>query len=318
MHRGVFMGGLLSLAACVPAASQSLATARAEARQGKAGVAIAEAQKLVAANGKNAEAHSLLCKLYGSIDKTDEAIHECEAESDAEPGSSSAALELAIAYGAKAEHAGALTGMRMVGRIRENFERAVQLDPKSVDALSDLGEFYVEAPGMVGGGVDKARALVPRLAALSPGRAHRLAGMIAAKAGDTATADAEYAQELAVSHSPEAYVDLANYHRKRKDWEQAAANAALAIQKDTAHGPDSVDAARVLIEIKRELPAAEGALKGYLAHEQQSAATPFARVHVMLGQLLQGRGDTAGAQAQFTEALALAPEFEPARKALHR
>ena len=318
MMRKLLFGGCLTFAACAPALSQSLATARAEARQGKAGAAIAEAQKLVAANAKNAEAHALLCKLYGSVEKLDEAIHACEAARDAEPGSSSAALDLALAYGAKAEHAGALTGMRMVGRIRENFERAVQLDPKSVEALSDLGEFYVEAPGMVGGGVDKARALVPRLAALSPARAHRLAASIAVKSGDSATADAEYTQELAVAHSPEAYVDVANYARKRKDYEGAASNAVLAIQKDTAHGPDSVDAARVLIEIKRNLPQAEGALKEYLAHEQQSAATPFARVHVTLGQLLQDRGDTAGAQEQYAQALVLAPEFEPARKALHK
>ena len=313
------LSGLLISGLVAPwAGGQSLAVARAAARQGKAAVAIAESRKLLAADGKNADAHALLCSLYASLDEVDATIHECEAVLDLRPGSSEAALELARAYGAKADHAGALTGMRMVGRIRENFERAAQLDPQSVEALSDLGEFYVDAPAIVGGGVDRARSLVPRLAALSPARSHRLAGMIAAKAGDTATAESEYAQELAVAHSPEAYVDLANYYRKRKLWEGAEANAVLAIGKDMAHGPDSVDAARLLIEIKRNLPVAEGALRGYLAHEQQSAATPFARVHVILGQLLQQRGDTAGAQQQFAQALELVPDYEPARKALHR
>ena len=303
---------LLSAALLLPCAvghAQSLAAARADARLGKVDAAIAD----LSTAPKTAESHALLCSLYGSIEKRDAAITECEAASAAAPSSSDYALGLARAYGDKADHSGALTGMRMVGKVRGNFERAVQLDPNSVDALSDLGEFYVEAPGIAGGGIDKARPLVTRLQPLSPARAHRLAAMIAVKAKDDKTAEAEFNAELAVAHSPEAYVDLANFYRNHKGPERAAEQAKLAISRDTHHGPDSLDAAALLLDLKLETKAAQGALRAYLATPQSGVAS-YARAHVLLATSLRAGGDTAGAQKEFAAALALAHDYEAARK----
>lgn len=309
---------LLLCGASVGARAQSLATARSLAHQGKVDAAVAEVQKAISATPQSADAQELLCKLHGSIDQFDEAISACEAAHNAQPGNSAYTLELARAYGEKADHAGAFTGMRMVGRIRENFEAAVRQDPRSVEALSDLGEFYVNAPGLVGGGLDRARTLIPQLKPLSPARAARLEGMIYAKAGDTAAADAAYARELAVQHSAEAYVDLANYAKKRKLWDQAEQNAVLAIEKDGARGPDSLDATSILVDLKRNTAAAEKALRGYLAHEQASGVAQYARAHVLLGHLLEQHDDNAGAQDQFRQALALAKDYGAARKALRK
>ncbi len=302
----------------VSAPAQTIAQARSLARQGKADAAIAQAHAVVALSPRSFEAHELLCLLFRSTDHFDDAIHECEVARDLQSGNSIAELELARTYGAKADHAGALTGMRMVGRIRDSFEKAVRLDPKNVDALSDLGEFYVEAPGVVGGGADRARGIVAQLRPLSSARAHRLAGMIAAKAGDFPAADAEFAAELAASPTPEAYVDQAVYNRKRKNWVAAESNAALAIGKDAAHGPDTIDAAETLLSIRRGLPVAEKGLNDYLAQEQKSLVVPAAHVHTLLGQILQVRGDNLGAQQQFQQALALSADYEPARKALRK
>lgn len=308
----------LSTLLCITAAgAQGLASARAFAHQGKVDAAIKDAESATTSGPQSAEAQLLLCRLHGSVDQYDEAVTACEAAHRIQPGNAVYTLELARAYGAKADHAGALTGMRMVGRIRDNFEAAVRQDPKNVDALSDLGEFYVDAPAIVGGGLDRARPLVAQLQALSPARGARLQGMIDAKAGDISAADASFARELAVQHSAEAYVDLANYDRKRKLWDQAEQNAVLAIEKDGARGPDSIDAARVLMDLGRNSAAAEKALRGYLSHEQTSTVAQYARAHVMLGKVLQKRGDNAGAQEQFEQALALASGYAAARKALH-
>jgi hypothetical protein len=49
---------------------------------------------------------------------------------------------------------------------RERFKKAVTLDPVNPEALSDLFEYYLEAPRALGGGMDKAEgitALVGRL-----------------------------------------------------------------------------------------------------------------------------------------------------------
>jgi tetratricopeptide (TPR) repeat protein len=300
----------MSFALLLPTAvamAQLPASAKADAHTGRVDAAVAALQPI-----KSAEAQELLCKLYASIEARDQAVSACESAVSLSPTNSDYALELARAYGAKADHSGALTGMRMVGRIRGNFEKAVQLNPKSIDALSDLGQFYSEAPGIVGGGADKARGIVTRLQPLSAARSHRLAAMIAAKAKDDATAEAEFKAEIAASHSAEAYVDSANYYRSRKQYDRAADNARLAVQADKQHGPDTLDAASILIDLKRN-PEAQAALRSYLASPQDDVAA-YARAHVSLGNSLKATGDASGAQKEFEAALALAHDYEAARK----
>ncbi len=307
----------LVFTAATAAMAQTLAAARMEARAGRVDAAEAAAKAALAAEPSNAaETHSLLCSIYSSIEQRDAAVTECEAASSLAPNSSTYALELARAYGGKADHSGPLTGMRMVGKIRGNFERAVSLDGRSIEALSDLGEFYVEAPGIVGGGSDKAKALVPRLAQVSPARAHRLQGMIYAKDKNDAAAVDEYNAAIAATHSAEAYYDLANFYRTRKQMEKAAENARLDMQADKQHGPDTLDAAALLLDIKRDLPVAEAGLRAYLGAPQSGVAR-YARAHVLLGECLQAGGDAAGAQKEFTAAVALASHYDAARKASH-
>lgn len=288
--------------------AQTLSAAKADARQGRIDAAIAD----LSTAPKTGESQALLCSLYASIEKRDAAVTACEAALAAAPTSDNA-LALARAYGDKAGHSGALTGMRLVGKVRGNFERAVQLDGNNVEALSDLGQFYVEAPGVAGGGIDKARPLVTRLQPLSAARAHRLAAMIATKTKDDKTAEAEFNAELAVAHTPEAYVDLANFYRGHKQPDRAAEQAKLAISHDPHHGPDTVDAAAILLDLKRDIRAAQDALRAYLKTPQTGVAS-FARAHVLLGESLRAGGDTAGAQREFDAALALAHDYEPARK----
>lgn len=291
------------------AAAQVPAAAKAAAHAGRVDDALA-----VLGTVHSAEADYLRCQLYSSIEQRDRAIDACEAAAASAPANSEYELELARAYGAKADHSGALTGLRMVGKIRTAFERAVQLNGKSVEALSDLGQFYVEAPSMVGGGTDKARELVTRLQTMSPARAHRLSAMIAAKKNDDSTAQTEYKAAIATTHSAEAYVDLAKFYRGRKQMTAAEEAALSAIQADREHGPDTFDAALLLLEMHRNTAAAQTALRSYLATPQAGVAA-YAHAHYLLGESLNASGDTAGAQTEYAAALALAREYEPARKA---
>lgn len=138
--------------------------------------------------------------------------------------------------------------------------------------------------------------------------------MIAAKNKDDATAEREYQAELAASHAPEAYVDLAKYYRGRKQFDQAAENARLAIERDAHHGPDTLDAVAILIELKRDPKSIQGGLRAYLNTPQTGVAS-YARAHTLLGNSLAAAGDTAGPGREYAAALALARTYEPARKA---
>ncbi|SDF24571.1 tetratricopeptide repeat protein [Terriglobus roseus] len=297
------------LLASLHATAQVPASAKTDAHNGRVDSALA-----AIANAKSADAQYLRCELYSSIENRDQAIQACEAATAAAPNNSLYQLELARVYGDKADHSGAFTGMRMVGKIRGSFERAVQLDGSNIEALSDLGQFYVEAPGIAGGGTDKAKDLVTKLQPLSPARAHRLSAMIATKSHDDAMAETEYKAALAAGHTPEAWVDLARFYRNRKQYDAAENAARSAIQIDKAHGPDTFDGAKLLLQMHRSVPVAQAALRSYLATPQEHVAA-YAQAHVQLGDSLKESGDTDSAQKEYAAALALAHDYEPARKA---
>ncbi|MBL8512712.1 MAG: tetratricopeptide repeat protein [Betaproteobacteria bacterium] len=65
---------------------------------------------------------------------------------------------LGSVYGAAAQSAGMVNGIKYAGRIKDMFAKAVELDPASYDARRDLNMFYLQAPGIVGGSVRKAYA----------------------------------------------------------------------------------------------------------------------------------------------------------------
>ncbi len=108
----------------------------------------------------------------------DGAIAEFKAAIAAQPDSSMAHLWLGRALGRKIEKAGPFQAMRMAHDVCHEFEQAVALDPTNTDARSDLMEFYLGAPPMVGGGVEKAEAQAAAIARLDPALGQRARALI--------------------------------------------------------------------------------------------------------------------------------------------
>ena len=115
-------------------------------------------------------------------------------------------------------------------------QTAVQLNPQNGPALSDLGDYYAQAPGIAGGGTDKAQAIASQLDKVDAARAAQLRGDIAMAAKDYTTAESEYKQAAAVSPEPADYwTVLANFYRGRQRWtdlDTAIQNCVAAAAKD--------------------------------------------------------------------------------------
>jgi cytochrome c-type biogenesis protein CcmH/NrfG len=105
----------------------------------------------------DAESANLLCRAYFELEDWNRAEPSCKKAASLDPGNSRFHLWLGRVYGEKADRANFLTAMNLAGKVRGEFERAVQLNPSDIDARLDLAEFYLEAPGIVGGGEDRAR-----------------------------------------------------------------------------------------------------------------------------------------------------------------
>src|SRR5450759_2400121 len=124
---------------------------------GRIDEAIAELNGRLSSVPADAESSNLLCRAYFALEEWDRAESSCRKAALLDPDNSRFHLWLGRVYGEKADRANFLAAAGLAGKVRGEFERAVQLDPKDVDARLDLAEFYLAAPGIVGGGEQKAR-----------------------------------------------------------------------------------------------------------------------------------------------------------------
>jgi tetratricopeptide (TPR) repeat protein len=284
--------------------------------QGRADDAVARLQTLIAANPQDGRAHLLLCRAFYAEELTDRAITECEAALATQPNDSKTQDWMGRAYGQKADRSGPFAGYKLASKVRASFETAVQLDPRNDDAVNDLGEYYVSAPPIVGGGVEKALALANRAEPQLPQTAHRIRALAAEKQHDNATAENEFKAAAAVADHPDAWFDLGHFYFRRNQKDQAIEALHHAIDVDRAHGPALVDVASILARLHTQTDVAENVLRTYLASNAKTDAAPAFKAYVELGHLLEGDGDKQGAQTQFQTALALAHDYAPAKKAI--
>jgi tetratricopeptide (TPR) repeat protein len=290
--------------------------ANALLQEGRVDEATASLRKILAAQPGDAQAHQLLCRIYYAQDMADNAIHECELAATSDPASSDDQMWLGRAYGFKASHANPLSALRLAVKVRTAFERAAQLDPENIHALNDLGEFYVAAPALIGGGLDKAQVLSARMQPHFPSQAHRLRALIAEKKKEDTVAEAEFSNAIAAGKTPETYIDLGQFYQRHNQPDRMLDALQSGVAADRRKGPALVDAANILTDAHRSPELAETLLRTYLSSSAKTDDAPAFKVHVQLGELLAHRGDPAAAHREYAAALALASNYVPARKAM--
>jgi tetratricopeptide (TPR) repeat protein len=268
----------------------------------------------------NAESYNLLCRAYFELDDWNPGISACEAAVAMEPANSLYHLWLGRAYGEKANRVNFLSATGLAKKVRSEFERAVELSPGNVDARTDLAEFYLEAPPIVGGGKDKARTQANLLMPLNPALAHWVMARTAEKNKDNAIAEQEYRAAVEASHEgSRALANLAGFYRhinRINDMEQAL--HALESSRNLDRPGALVDAAHMLLRAGNDYPLAIRLVRRYLSSGTTVEEAPVFKAHYLLGELLEKQGDSFAAAGEYREALALARNFRPAQDALKR
>ena len=140
-------------------------------------------------------------------------------------------LWLAREYGEKAAISKPLTAATLARKAKNEFERAVQLDPASVEARLDLAQYYTEAPVIMGGGLDKARDQAAQVAGRNSAKSHLILARIAEKEKQFPEAENQLRQAISAARQPSEYwLELAEFYRLRgrPDDMQKAVQTALA------------------------------------------------------------------------------------------
>ena len=187
------------------------------------------------------------------------------------PSSAECALWLGRAFGRRAETSSPFTAPGYATKARQMFEKAVALDPSNRDAISDLFDYYLGAPGFLGGGHDKAEALAARVAEKDPAEGHYYQAQLAGhrRQYDSAEQHLRSALELAPRQAGR-FIDLAKFLAMRGRTNESDVLFAEA-EKIAPESPHVLfERAQTYIKANRNLEEARRLLQRYL----QAPLTP--------------------------------------------
>jgi tetratricopeptide (TPR) repeat protein len=270
-------------------------------------------------NPNDGPSNNLLCRAYLTLENWDRGIETCQKAVAADGGNSSYHLWLGRVYGGKADRVSWITAAGLAGKVRNEFETAVKLSPNDPIARVDLAEFYLEAPGIVGGGKDKAAEQATLLMKGDPARAYWVLGRLAEKKNDFAEAEKQYKAGIEASQGGAlAWLNLALFYKKTNRLDEMEAAIAHAAAANTAHTEVLVDAATTLFRTGRNFPQAIDMLQRYLASNTTVEDAPTFKAHYLLGSIFEKQGNRQAAAEQYRAALSLANEYSAARDALNR
>jgi tetratricopeptide (TPR) repeat protein len=249
-----------------------------------------------------------------------EAIEWFEKAARANDRASEYHLWLANALGEETQHASKLRQPFLARRVKSEFERAVQLDPRSVPARRGLMDFYMIAPGVMGGSATKAREQAAEIAKISSLQGHFAAASIARREKNAQAVEREY--QAAVAENPDSIVapiTLSVYYQNTQRWDEAF----TILDKLLAAKPDEVRAhyqiGRAAALSGKQLDRGEQSLKLWLARPPEDATlTTRSGAHMRLGMVYDKQGKRDLARAEYDEALRINPRNEDARKALEK
>jgi tetratricopeptide (TPR) repeat protein len=277
-------------------------------------------QEAAARNPQNAEIQLLLAKTYYETQQHDAAIASGEKAVALEPQNSVFHEWLGRAYGEKAEHAGIFSGMSLAKKTRKEFDTAVRLDERNFSARQALIEFDCSAPGIVGGGEDKARPNIAKLAEMDVAEGHYAAGNCRRQKKDFAEADAEFTKAIE-SHpkSINLIYDIGDYAVKHNQPERLVAVANEGEQLAPSDPRGKYYRAVALVMTKAQPGEAERLLREYLNRAPIRNTFPHPRdAHEWLGRLYENQGRTQSAIDEYEAALRADPRSKTARDALKR
>lgn len=316
----VFVAALGVPAAFSAGSNGPLESARRQFDAGQYEQAAAMLRAAIEKYPQDAALYHWLARCHFELRNYDQAIAHAKRSVALDPQNSEYHLLLGRAYGRKAEQAGWFSGFSLARKTRHEFEEAVRLDPRNFPAQRDLIEFYLRAPGIVGGGEDKARQQIEALAAVDAVEGHMARGVYWVDRKKPDQAEEEYRQVLAAKpRRVDPYLAAADFYVKRSDASHLEEVIEAAKRMDPSDRRLGYYCGVVRVLAGNHLDEAEQYLKAYLATVPlRSDFPPHADAHEWLGRLYEHEGKCQAAAEEYREALELDPRSKSAREAARR
>jgi tetratricopeptide (TPR) repeat protein len=226
---------------------------------------------------------------------------------------------LSTAISVKATASNPFAQMSLAPSLKHAMERAVELDSTNVEARVNLLQFYLQAPAMMGGGVDKARDQVALLMARDPYQGRLQQASIAENQKDTVAAEREL-RGLVTSFpdSSAPATRLAIYYFNAKRYDDSFRVLEDRLRRSPNDGAALYQLGRVGAVSGKGLDRAQWALDRFIQMPHKRGTPSIAAAHWRRGMIDEAKGDRAAARTAYETALRLDPKLAGAKASLDK
>lgn len=201
-------------------------------------------------------------------------------------------------------------------KMKSAWEKAVQLDPKTVGARESLIEYYLQAPAIAGGSVDKAIEMANEIKKIKPAEGHRQLGNIYYREKKFAEAEKEF---IAMTKADATLTPgLANFYVLQKQYDKAFAISDEALKQNPEDMAATYQIGKLSALSGLQLDRGEAALKKYLSYQPQKNEPSHAGATMRLAQIMEKRGKKSEAKSLYQLALKGDATLKEAKEGLER
>jgi hypothetical protein len=186
-------------------------------------------------------------------------------------------------------------------KMRSAWEKAVALKPDFIDPRQSLIQYYLQAPGFMGGSLDKAKEMAKEIKKIKPAEGHRQMGNIYVKEKKIAEAEKEFIAMVKID--PNLTNALAGFYVNQNQPEKALSLFEEALKKNPEDMLATYQLGRASAISGQKLERGEECLKKYLKYTPKANEPSHAGANMRLAQIQEKRGNKAEAKKLFELAL---------------
>ena len=276
-----------------------------------------DARRLIEPLGKkDATAAFLLGKIAMAENDAPEAVDWLERAVELNPRSSEYYDWLGKAYGSQAQKASKLKQPFLAKKTKNAWEKAIALDPRNLEAKEDMIQYYLQAPGFLGGDKAKARVIAQEIKRQSPYRGAFAVASVCTTLKDDACVESELKYVIAnFADSAAAYSSLAAFYANAKQYDKAFALLDQRFKSKPSDASALYAYGRTASMSGQNLDRGADAMRAYIAAPLPNGPA-LANAHYRLGMIEEKKGSRELARREYQAALQLNPKLEDAKKAL--
>lgn len=279
-----------------------------------------EAKKILSAidsdNKDYAAAQYYLGRISASENNFEEASDYFEEAVDANDKVAEYYTWLGNMYATIAQNANPISQGMLAPKMRNAWEKSIELDPNNLDSRRSLIQYYLQAPSFMGGSFEKAKEMAMQIMKLKPADGHLQMGNIFLKEKKPEAAEKEFVE--ATKSDPNYILALGNFYIIQKQFDKAFTCFEDALKTNSENYIILYQIGKTSALSGQKLDRGEECLKRYLNYKPKQNEPPYSGANLRLGQIYEKKGNKVEAKIRYELALNMDSKLKEAKEGLER